>query len=51
MKKTYIAPETLEFQLNTESLLTSASVENLGGEAEKETVGFSREGRGFGGDE
>lgn len=41
MKKTYIAPETLEHKINIESLL---QVTSLQGEANSNTVGMSREG-------
>ena len=51
MKKTYLEPKMEVVRLKMESLMTSASVENLGGEADKSMTGFSREGRGFGDDE
>ena len=53
MKKNYIQPDTLVYQLKTESLLDSASVNNInatqtaGPGSSEERVNFSREGRGF----
>ena len=41
MKKTYIAPETLEHKINIESLL---DVTSLQGEAGEGDVGMAREG-------
>ena len=41
MKKTYIAPETLEHKINIESLL---NITSLQGEANSNTKGMSREG-------
>lgn len=46
MKKTYLEPKMEVVRLKMESLMTSASVENLGGEATEEMSGFSRSGRG-----
>ena len=41
MKKTYIAPETLEHKINIESLL---QVTSLQGEADPDAEGMAREG-------
>lgn len=42
MKKTYIAPETLEHKINIESLLNINSLQR--GEADSNATGMAREG-------
>ena len=43
MKKIYCNPEMQVFKLTISQPLLDASVEKLGGQANKETVGFARE--------